>query len=390
MTSGRRIEKHPDGSSTIYAGDGVEPVHVSARRPDGTATITAKGMQYTLSPEEVDQLVRKWNPRHFHELDAQVESDDIAVMALASTTKVYDTVKDLMQSPDREGVLETFKMVCELIEKGRWIGQPDAGPDVAETILEYPKIIAEAEFPASMQDMSIDSIKREFVDVGEIKLPFPRITVIQGAHVAADERLKGQLVSISDEVPGVNSLTCYFLMQAEDKVRVEFVTANPLIISNHPKGKLQIASLLLYIKDGSVKIGAAPNVASQVLAKQMSADNFGNMLKVIYMMTHPGGDFMMSKPTPHDIAVNKKRMRNNKKPLIEFKLITIDGKKKDTLPSIPHGTHASPRQHWRRGHYRHYASGKVVFVDPMLVGDAKNGKIIKDYAVGNYDEKRVH
>jgi hypothetical protein len=36
-------------------------------------------------------------------------------------------------------------------------------------------------------------------------------------------------------------------------------------------------------------------------------------------------------------------------------------------------------------------SGKKVWVDPMLVGDEKNGKIIKDYAVGKYEEtKHAH
>jgi hypothetical protein len=34
-------------------------------------------------------------------------------------------------------------------------------------------------------------------------------------------------------------------------------------------------------------------------------------------------------------------------------------------------------------------SGKKVWIDPMLVGDEENGKIIKDYAVGNYKENRV-
>jgi hypothetical protein len=109
----------------------------------------------------------------------------------------------------------------------------------------------------------------------------------------------------------------------------------------------------------------------------------------VYMLTIAGGDMYVSAPTPDEIAVNKKRMNKGKKPLIEFRLITVDGKK-SALPSIPHGTHASPRLHWRRGHWRTMKkSGKKVWIDPMLVGDEENGKIIKDYAVGNYKEKRV-
>lgn len=36
-------------------------------------------------------------------------------------------------------------------------------------------------------------------------------------------------------------------------------------------------------------------------------------------------------------------------------------------PSGPHGTHASPRTHWRRPHVRRYPSGKVVRIDKILV-----------------------
>lgn len=36
-------------------------------------------------------------------------------------------------------------------------------------------------------------------------------------------------------------------------------------------------------------------------------------------------------------------------------------------PSIQHGTHASPKTHWRRAHKRHYASGKVVDIPEILV-----------------------
>lgn len=36
-------------------------------------------------------------------------------------------------------------------------------------------------------------------------------------------------------------------------------------------------------------------------------------------------------------------------------------------PAGPHGTHASPRTHWRRPHERRYPSGKVVRIDKVLV-----------------------
>jgi hypothetical protein len=111
------------------------------------------------------------------------------------------------------------------------------------------------------------------------------------------------------------------------------------------------------------------------------------VMHAIYMMTYHTGEVYISAPTPRDIAVNEKKVRKGKKPLIEFRLISITAKKRD-LPSIPQGTHASPRQHWRRGHWRTYKSGLRSWVEPMLVGDEKNGKIVKDYVIGHYEEDK--
>jgi len=45
------------------------------------------------------------------------------------------------------------------------------------------------------------------------------------------------------------------------------------------------------------------------------------------------------------------------------------------------GTHASPRQHDRRGHMRTYKSGKQVWIKQMRVGKAKDGMVFHDYKV---------
>ena len=92
----------------------------------------------------------------------------------------------------------------------------------------------------------------------------------------------------------------------------------------------------------------------------------------------------MSVPTPEEAATNRKRISKGKKPLVEFKMAVIEGKK-TMLSSTPHGTHASPRLHWRRGHWRTMSkSGKKTWIAPMEVGDESNGRIIKTYAIGKY------
>lgn len=45
------------------------------------------------------------------------------------------------------------------------------------------------------------------------------------------------------------------------------------------------------------------------------------------------------------------------------------------------GTHASPRQHDRRGHMRRLPCGKQVWVKPCRVGDASRGTVFHDYEV---------
>ena len=45
------------------------------------------------------------------------------------------------------------------------------------------------------------------------------------------------------------------------------------------------------------------------------------------------------------------------------------------------GSHASPRWHIRRGHWRSLADGRRVFVRACEVGDATRGGVVKDYQV---------
>ncbi len=45
------------------------------------------------------------------------------------------------------------------------------------------------------------------------------------------------------------------------------------------------------------------------------------------------------------------------------------------------GTHASPRWHMRRGHWRKYKTGKRVWIDNMEVGDKALGVVAHDYVV---------
>ncbi len=78
---------------------------------------------------------------------------------------------------------------------------------------------------------------------------------------------------------------------------------------------------------------------------------------------------------------NAQRIKSHKKPIWETKFLTLvvnekqDKKIKDSMTS-----HASPRQHLRRGHIRRLPS-KNIWVNSCVVGNIENGKIEKQYKI---------
>lgn len=81
--------------------------------------------------------------------------------------------------------------------------------------------------------------------------------------------------------------------------------------------------------------------------------------------------------------INKKRAAKGKPPLtFDWHTVTIEP---PTPKSEPQGgTHASPRLHDRRGHWRKMKSGKTVWVKSCKVGDASKGVVFKDYEVARH------
>ena len=78
--------------------------------------------------------------------------------------------------------------------------------------------------------------------------------------------------------------------------------------------------------------------------------------------------------------INTARAKKGKGPLkFTWHTVTI-GPRIDPQGSKG-GTHASPRLHDRRGHWRTTASGKRVWVRDCKVGDASKGVVFKDYKI---------
>jgi hypothetical protein len=79
---------------------------------------------------------------------------------------------------------------------------------------------------------------------------------------------------------------------------------------------------------------------------------------------------------------NQRRAKQGRPPLI-YDWHTVALPARSARSGGLGGTHASPRWHERRGHWRTTPAGKRVFVRQCWVGDASKGTIFKDYKVSD-------
>lgn len=86
------------------------------------------------------------------------------------------------------------------------------------------------------------------------------------------------------------------------------------------------------------------------------------------------------QPKPQDTFINRKRKAKGK-PAISFDWHTVEIGPKAVKNAPQGGTHASPRLHDRRGHWRTCRTGRKAWVKPCKVGDASRGVVFKDYRV---------
>lgn len=74
----------------------------------------------------------------------------------------------------------------------------------------------------------------------------------------------------------------------------------------------------------------------------------------------------------------------------DYKILTLDvaprlevesNSSRNTAVSSASTSHSSPREHVRRGHFRHYANGKSIWINDQVIAKGSSGKIEKTYKV---------
>lgn len=91
-------------------------------------------------------------------------------------------------------------------------------------------------------------------------------------------------------------------------------------------------------------------------------------------------DMTAYKPEVRQTFTNQRKLAKGKAPSFEWRTVTVKARN-PKQESVVTGTHASPRAHERRGHWR-VVKDRRVWVKPCRVGDfKKNGLVLHDYKV---------
>ena len=119
----------------------------------------------------------------------------------------------------------------------------------------------------------------------------------------------------------------------------------------------------------------------QSLLLDVAADNTGNN-RAVFELIEALSCRNVSTVNHQDASTsNAKRVKAGKLPFYETKMLVINSQGVSSGEAgNGGGSHASPRQHLRRGHIRRLESGSI-WVNSCVVGDATKGQITKVYEV---------
>lgn len=160
----------------------------------------------------------------------------------------------------------------------------------------------------------------------------------------------------------------------------EFITFHPAL-HGKPVGKMKLrmcpGGKLAMVKRDNILKGEDVETIITVYCSTMALMVYGNGSRVVE--TTPSL-VVSQKPTEARESVSSgKKGKDTRNGVTYILRATRDG-----VAAIPQGGHASPSREFSvRGHFRHYKSGKVVWVDEYRKGTDQKKKKSKRYQLGN-------
>jgi hypothetical protein len=221
--------------------------------------------------------------------------------------------------------------------------------DITPSINNYVKVIAKIK------------------DVKDDSLPFPQMIVVGQANVQ-----KVMTFALGNSFSDGGVCVGGIIVKGQKVITVPtlfYMTVNgSLCVTN----KESIAAVMAWKEGGEV--GPPPEMQSveQTPDTFMCACHLAELLRALNHTPVTG-----YVPSVRPGYVSSKRISKGKLPLYDWTTVVIDSPKPKS--EYQGGTHASPRHHERRGHFRNTPSGKRVWVRNHKVGNPANGTVFHDY-----------
>lgn len=160
----------------------------------------------------------------------------------------------------------------------------------------------------------------------------------------------------------------------------EFITFHPAL-HGKPVGKMKLrvcpGGKLAMVKRDNILKGEDVETIITVYCSTMALMVYGNGSRVT---DAPVGTELSRRPAEaRESASGSKKGKDTRNGVTYILRATRGG-----VAAIPQGSHASPSREFSvRGHFRHYKSGKVVWVDEYRKGTDQKKKKSKRYQLGN-------
>ncbi len=221
-----------------------------------------------------------------------------------------------------------------------------------------------------MRDVAAD-YGRQLLAFGLAQLPFDMCVFQYGAQDdETGEIVRTLMIGWQD----AHHLYCrhYFMREDDSLSRPTFTVTLPRLADFQEWSAGNVADMVFTDLDG-------PNGVDDAQMRELARFGGDQLLGAIGCLNADG---IVQTEQKEPKFTNKQRAAKGKPPLFGYTLVDIDTSA-IKMPGMrgAGGSHASPRLHWRRGHVRRYASGKISMVRPCLVGDKARGMIEHDYLV---------